>query len=138
MRAHGVSNFPDPTSNGGGVQLPQGSATSSPTLQSAMKACARDQPSFGGRGQATEAQKQQMLHMSQCMRAHGLKTFPDPVSTPPSPSGGFGIAFGRPGAFIAIPRSLIESPEFNRAASACGLPGAGRGGGGKATQAPVG
>jgi hypothetical protein len=66
-----------------------------------------------------------MLAMSQCMRKHGLATFPDPVATPPSPSSGFGLAFGSPGSFIAIPQSLMQSPAFDQAARACGLPGAG-------------
>ncbi len=135
MRAHGVSSFPDPSDTGGGIQIPVGNA-SSPAFQSAQKACSKDLPGPGFRGQATGAQKKQMLAMSTCMRAHGLANFPDPVSSAPSPGSGFGLAFGRPGAFIAIPQSMLNSPDFNRAASACGLPGAGRLPG-KASQAPV-
>ena len=136
MRAHGVSNFPDPSNGGGGIQIPVGD-TSSPAFNSAQKACSKDLPGPGFRGHATSAEKKQMLAMSTCMRSHGLANFPDPVSTAPSPGSGFGLAFGRPGAFIAIPQSMINSPDFNRAASACGLPGAGRLGGAKSSQAPV-
>ena len=69
-----------------------------------------------------------MLAMSECMRRHGLSTFPDPVSTPPQPGNGLGLAFGAPGSFIAVPQALMNSPAFNQAAAACGLPGAGRAG----------
>jgi hypothetical protein len=136
MRAHGLSNFPDPSDGGGGIQIPVGDA-SSPAFRSAQNACAKLLPGSGFLGQASEAQKQNMLHMAQCMRAHGLASFPDPVSKPPSPGAGLGLAFGRPGAFIAIPQSMLNSPDFNQAASACGLPGAGRGRGPKASQAPL-
>ena len=68
-----------------------------------------------------------MLSMSQCMRKHGFSTFPDPTASPPQPGGRFGLAFGAPGSFIAIPASIIQSPGFAQAAHACGLPGAGAG-----------
>jgi hypothetical protein len=70
------------------------------------------------------------------MRKHGLSTFPDPTTTAPAPGAGFGIAFGAPGSFIAVPQSLIQSPAFNQAAAACNFPGAGRRGGANAALAP--
>ena len=126
MRAHGVPNFPDP-SGGGGINIPIGSGINpqSPAFQSAQSSCFKLLPGGGPGGRhASEQDKLRMLAMSRCMRNHGLSTFPDPVATPPSPSGGFGFAFGSPGAFIAVPQSLIQSPAFNQAARACGLPGA--------------
>lgn len=134
MRAHGLSNFPDPSGGGGGgIQIPLGSGLnpSSPVFQAAQKACGKDLPGPAGRGHASAKQKQQMLAMAQCMRAHGLANFPDPTSTAPQPGSGFGLAFGAPGSFLAIPQSMINSPGFNQAASACGLPGAGHLGAGK-------
>jgi hypothetical protein len=127
MRAHGITNFPDP-GPGGGIQIPAGSGINpqSPGFQSAQKTCFKLLPGGGpGRGQASESQKRQMLAMSECMRRHGLSTFPDPVSTPPQPGNGLGLAFGAPGSFIVIPQALMNSPAFNQAAAACGLPGAG-------------
>jgi hypothetical protein len=127
MRAHGVPNFPDPN-GGGGIQIPIGSGINpqSPAFQSARGACAKLLPGGGPGGQhASEQDKLRMLKMSQCMRNHGLTTFPDPVATPPQPGGGLGLAFGSPGSFIVIPQSLMQSPAFNQAARACGLPGAG-------------
>jgi hypothetical protein len=132
MRAHGITDFPDPSS-GGGIQLPAGINPQSPGFQSAQKTCFKLLPGGGpGRGQASESQKRQMLAMSSCMRRHGLSTFPDPVTTAPAPGTGFGVAFGAPGSFIAIPQALMNSPAFNQAAAACGLPGAGGAGRAKA------
>jgi hypothetical protein len=125
MRSHGVQNFPDP-GPGGGIQIPDGISPRSPAFLSAQRACSKVLPQGpGARAPATASQKRQLLAMAECMRRHGLSTFPDPVSTPPAPTTGFGLAFGRPGAFIAIPTTIINSPGFTHAAAACGLPGAG-------------
>jgi hypothetical protein len=129
MRAHGMTNFPDPGS-GGAYQVP-GVEVRSPGFQSAQHACRKLWPFAGVKPpRASESQKRQMVAMSECMRRHGLSTFPDPVSSPPPPQkgNGVGMAFGAPGSFIVIPQALVNSPAFNQAAAACGLPGAGRAG----------
>jgi hypothetical protein len=137
MRSHGVPSFPDPTSGGGGFQFSAtGINPASPAFQSAQKSCSSLAPGPPGGGQASEARKLRMLKLSECMRAHGLTSFPDPTSTAPAPGPGLGIAFGAPGAFIAVPQSMIQSPGFQRAAAACGFPGAGRLSRAKASAAP--
>jgi hypothetical protein len=75
-----------------------------------------------------------MLAESQCMRKHGLPSFPDPAATAReafrealalgAPGTESAVAFGRPGAFIAFSQSVIDSPTFKKAAVTCGLPGA--------------
>jgi hypothetical protein len=123
MRAHGVPNFHDPSA-GGGIQIPNGVNPSSPAFQSAQRACRKLLP--GGappRAPAPESVKLAMLKLAQCIRKHGFPTFPDPMSTPPAPGTGFGLAFGRPGAFIAVPQGMLQSPAFNQAAAKCGFPG---------------
>lgn len=130
MRAHGVTDFPDPSS-GGGIQLAAGIDPASPSFQAAQKACGKDLPGGPFRGHASAAQKKRMLQMSECMRAHGLANFPDPVSSPPQLGSGGGFGFGSPGAFLAIPQSMVNAPGFKQAAAACGLPGAPPGGGRK-------
>jgi hypothetical protein len=81
MRKHGVSNFPDP-SGGGGITIGPSSGIdpSSPTFQSAQRACQKLLPN-GGRPSPQQLAKaqQQMLQFSACMRAHGVKDFPDPT-----------------------------------------------------------
>lgn len=126
MRAHGVSDFPDP-SPGGGIQIPSGDNPRAPAFQSAQHACSKLLPKGGPlSGPVSESRKLQMLRLAECMRRHGLSTFPDPTSTPPQPGNGAGIAFGAPGSFIAVPQTLLQSPAFKGAAAACGFPGAGR------------
>jgi hypothetical protein len=133
MRSHGVSNFPDPGSGGGGVKISPSSGINpqSPAFQSAQSACSKLLPGGGPlKGPVSESRKLGMLKLARCMRAHGLTTFPDPTATPPSPGAGFGVAFGAPGSFIAVPQSMMQSPAFRQAAAECGFPG-GRGGGKK-------
>ncbi len=125
MRSHGVSNFPDPGGGGGGIKIPIGSAQA-PAFQSAQSACSKLMPGPGPlKGPASESRKLAMLKLAQCMRAHGLTTFPDPTSTPPSPSAGIGLAFGGGGSFIAVPQSIMQSPAFKQAAAECSFPGGG-------------
>lgn len=137
MRSHGVPNFPDPGS-GGGIQITSGSGINpkAPAFQTAQNACAKLIPGGGPlRGPISESRKLEMLKLAQCMRKHGVPTFPDPTANPPSPGSGFGIAFGGPGSFIAVPQAVIGSPAFKQAAATCGFPGAGRGS--KASVAPA-
>lgn len=122
MRSHGVPTFPDPSGAGGGIQLPQGS---SPALEAAVRDCRALQPGGAGPSQATGPQKAMMLHLSQCMRAHGVTGLPDPVSSLPSTPAGLSLVFGLRGAVIAIPNTINpQSPTFKQAAKACQLPGA--------------
>jgi len=76
-----------------------------------------------------------MLHLAQCMRAHGLTNFPDPTTTPPALGSGPGLVLGRGGVFLALPPGITpQAPNFQQAAAACGFPVPGRG---KANQAPA-
>jgi hypothetical protein len=95
MRAHGTPDFPDPGSNG---QVPKVSAqqlgVSDTQLMSAQRACQPLLPDTGGslatslrqceeQGNCPQAIVQQVMtqlrKFSQCMRAHGIPKWPDPV-----------------------------------------------------------
>jgi len=135
MRSHRVSGFPDPTAPGQDKefllgQIP-GIDTHSPAFQAADTACKHLLP--GGAGAPRSATTQvmaQLLHDSECLRAHGLTGFPDPVSSPPSDQAAYGnvIGFGPPNgppgappvAYLPVPKSVNpNSPAAQRAASAC-------------------
>lgn len=110
MRAHGEPGFPDPNSQGNFLVGPSNHlAQGSPQYVAANKACAHLLPNGG---QATPAELQQALahalKFSQCMRAHGLPTFPDPVET----GGNIEIGIGGKG----IGRN---SPQLQAAQKAC-------------------
>jgi len=109
MRKHGEPNFPDP--NGQGV-VQFGSADgidpASSTFQKARSTCQKLLPN-GGRPtpQQQAQQQQQLLAFAACMRAHGIKDFPDPSN------GGLTIRVN--------PSSDLDpnNPLFQRAQKAC-------------------
>jgi hypothetical protein len=109
MRKQGVTNFPDP--NGQGVisiDSGMGIDPGSPAFTSARSACQKLLPNGG---QPTPAQiakaQQQMLAFSACMRAHGVKDFPDPSN------GGLRIQV-HPGSDLDP-----SNPTFQTAQQAC-------------------
>ena len=84
MRAHGVTGFPDPKEAGGQISItmrvgPRSNLNPhSPRYQAAQNACKTFQPA----GNMTAAQKAaanaRALKYSQCMRSHGISSYPDP------------------------------------------------------------
>lgn len=124
MRTHGLANFPDPTMGPGGegfngvIRSPDGGLTvdnipfSGPALQTAEKACKQYLQPSGPPPKVTASQKRAALAQAECMRTHGVPSFPDP--TFPS-GGGRQINFG--------PGVNPQSPSFKHAAAACGRGG---------------
>ncbi len=117
MRAHGVTNFPDPTSNG--LQIPASVNSKSPVFRSAQQACKKYLPNGGAPPATNPAERAAALTFAKCMRAHGVSEFPDPALTPPHNAAsvfvvrGMVFAFGSP----VDPKA----PAFRHAAQACGL-----------------
>jgi hypothetical protein len=109
MRSHGLKNFPDPDSNGGitiNGKPGDGLDPNSPTMKAAQQACKSLRP------EPTAQEKSQMrangLKYAKCMRANGLKDFPDP-----SADGGIQIQM-KPGSDLDP-----KSPKFQAADKAC-------------------
>lgn len=114
MRAHGVHNFPDPGAQGGlTIDSSSGIDPNSQVFRAAQQACAKLLPNGG---QPTPQQlakiKRAALAFSACMRAHGLKDFPDPDFS----GGGVRISLGG-GKGSDLNRN---DPTFQRAQAACG------------------
>jgi hypothetical protein len=123
MRAHGVSNFPDPT--GQGIQIAPGSGINpqSPAFRAAQTTCKRYLPN-GGQPPVTSAHDTAAaLAFAKCMRAHGVPDFPDPLTTAPSspPAGAVAILDLRGMAFELGPGINPGSPAFQQAATDCGI-----------------
>jgi hypothetical protein len=81
MRSHGVPDYPDPDSQGriliqGGPGTGSGIDPNSTAFKNAEKACQslQPQPTAAQQAQAEQA----ALRQSECMRAHGIKDYPDP------------------------------------------------------------
>ena len=118
MRAHRVPDFPDPggakPSGSGvsifGIAVPATIDVRSPAFQAALSACQKLATAGAPPTGLTEAEKEAALRFSQCMRAHGVPNYPDPVFR----NGRIGI---RPG-----PGDNPNSPAFLAAEKACGNP----------------
>jgi hypothetical protein len=117
MRAHGVTNFPDPQPGGG---FPRGSGLeqSSPAFGTARKACQGILGAGVARPAPTAAEKAAALKFSRCMRGHGVPGFHDPVPRAQD-RGGTGLVDG--GIVFPLGPSIdINSPAFQHASSVCG------------------
>jgi hypothetical protein len=122
MRTHGVPEFPEPSE--GHVLLRSsdhnghvsGVNPQSAQFQAASKACAKLAPKGGKPPSAAEQAKLQekALQFSQCMRTHGVPSFPDPEF---SSGGGVGIRIG--GKRGGPSRIDPSSPQFQAAQKAC-------------------
>lgn len=120
MRAHGISDFPDPSSQGG-IALNGGPGSdlnpSSPRFKAATNACKPLLPPQKAMSPAQQAAaKAQALKYAECMRAHGISDFPDPNS-----QGGIALS-PKPGGDLDP-----NNPRFQAANKACqhDLPGKG-------------
>jgi len=120
MRAHGISDFPDPSSQGG-IALNGGPGTdlnpSSPQFKAATNACKPLLPPQKTMNPAQQAAaKAQALKYAQCMRAQGISDFPDPNS-----QGGIALS-PKPGGDLDP-----NNPRFQAANRACqhDMPGKG-------------
>lgn len=124
MRAHGVTNFPDPTGRGiniGGT----GINPRSPAFQAAQTKCFKLLPGGGPQGHpATEQEIKTATTTAECMRRHGVTGFPDPIVSQESPTNlnpaNYSSIEAGNGLIIAIPKSINEqSPVFTKAAKTC-------------------
>jgi hypothetical protein len=123
MRSHGVPEFPEPTegklivhnsSHNGHVS---GINPESAQFQAAQRACAKLAPNGGKPPSPAEQAKlqEQALKFSQCMRTHGVPSFPDPEFL----HGGGAVRIrlgGKKGGPSGIDPS---SPQFQAAQKAC-------------------
>jgi hypothetical protein len=120
MRAHGLTNFPDPTQGAGGLGFNGISRTpgvdaltvdgitfAGPAWDAARKACQTYLPGGGGRGpKLSPSDMAVRLARSECMRAHAVPNFPDPNAR-----GG-----------VDLPPTIdTNAPAFVRAAQHCDL-----------------
>jgi hypothetical protein len=79
LRAHGVPNFPDPVYDPSDGRWHY--ADYRPSIpQSAQQACQHLQPSGGNQSPPVPlAQFHALVRLAQCMRQHGVPTWPDPT-----------------------------------------------------------
>jgi hypothetical protein len=80
IRAHGVSDFPDPNAKN---QFEYGVSVSGAVWNKATTACKDLQPPGTLSGKRTTKQQSAALRFAQCVRDNGVKDFPDPVNGEP-------------------------------------------------------
>jgi hypothetical protein len=84
MRAHGVSNFPDPTTSPHEFKFaldPQSANARSPRFRSGVTACRRLLPDGGPSSESLARRQARIaaeLAFARCLRGHGFPSFPDP------------------------------------------------------------
>lgn len=87
VRSHGVSNFPDPGVSGNLTidAVANGSSvdTSTPAFTQAISACKALEPAGFMGSKRSSQQQQAALKFAQCIRANGVKDFPDPIPNGP-------------------------------------------------------
>jgi hypothetical protein len=87
MRRNGVSRFPDPSASGNLTidQVANGSSldTSTPAFTQAISACKQLEPAGFTGGMRSPGQQSAALRFAACIRANGVKDFPDPVNGQP-------------------------------------------------------
>jgi len=110
MRSNGVSNYPDPVGSGAPPkESVEQLGVSESRFQSAQRACRHLLP--GGGAPPSQAQQQAVralsLRYAQCVRSHGVPSFPDPGSDGRIPDP----------ASVGIDQG---SPKFQAANRACG------------------
>ncbi len=116
MRAHGVPNLPDLTSNGMLIQgnartiSVNGVSLNAPAFLAARAKCQKYLPSSYTSATQTAQQQQRGLNFANCMRSHSVPNFPDPKVI--SSSGGNQLVY--------LPGVNQQSPAFRAAAKACG------------------
>lgn len=80
IRAHGVSDFPDPDAKN---QFDYGVSVSPAVWKQATTACRDLQPPGTLSSKRTPEQQSASLRFAQCIRDHGVEDFPDPVNGEP-------------------------------------------------------
>jgi hypothetical protein len=107
MRAHGVADFPVPTSSGGTIKVTKQKLVSTPHFLVASRVCAKYAPPQRTPPPLTPQDRTDYLRAAACMRAHGVVGFPDPIFS------GSQVRF-------PIPKTMNpDSPQFLRARETC-------------------
>ena len=118
MRSHRVSNFPDDLN----FQNVPGINPSSPAFETAQTTCQHLLPVKTSPSAAPSARTHaRLLRLSNCLRAHGYPSMPDPKpDPPPRQSSQYGTLYGEGDYWIGIPTSIdAHGAAFTHALHAC-------------------
>jgi hypothetical protein len=120
MRSNGVSEFPDPDASGkltidavaNGASLDP----STPAFKQAISACKNLEPAgFTGSKRSSE-QQLAALKFAQCIRANGVKDFPDPIPNGPLVDTGRIPSAAEPGGMTILHAAMQKCSDVAAAA----------------------
>ena len=122
MRSHGVSNFPDPGASGKLTidAVANGSSidTSTPAFTQAISACKALEPAGFTGSKRSSQQQQAALKFAECIRANGVKDFPDPIPNGPLVDTNRIPSASEPGGMSALDDAMRKCSD---AAAAAGV-----------------
>jgi hypothetical protein len=122
VRAHGVTNFPDPTSRGV-FPKEQIAGASVSEIRTAESACEHFLPAGSPlRGVTTDQEQQDYLNGAACMRSHGIANFPDPVFS------GSNVNFPIPSSIDTHSAQFVGAQQICQRLIPAGFPYSGRAG----------
>src|SRR5918995_159545 len=111
IRAHGVSDFPDPNAKN---QFEYGVSVSPAVWERATTACKDLQPPGTLSGKRTPKQQSASLRFAQCIRDNGVKDFPDPVNGEPLVNTHKIPSSNRPGGMTILNAAMQKWPRLGR------------------------
>jgi hypothetical protein len=120
MRSNGVSEFPDPGASGkftiDGIVNGSSLDPSTPAFKQAISACTNLEPA-GFMGSKRSSQQQQAgLKFAQCIRANGVKDFPDPIPNGPLVDTGRIPSAAEPGGMSILHAAMQKCRDVAAAA----------------------
>jgi hypothetical protein len=116
MRSHGITNFPDPNSQGGISISGGGIDLNSSQYLAAERACQSLMPGVGSAAQQEQDYTAELKY-SACMRSHGEPDFPDP--RPLGSGANSGSQSGQSGQNSGGNGINPSSPQYTSASKAC-------------------
>jgi hypothetical protein len=120
MRSNGVSKFPDPGASGKLTidAIANGSSldTSTPAFTHAISACKALEPAGFTGSKRSSQQQQAALKFAQCIRANGVKDFPDPIPNGPLVDTGRIPSAAEPGGMSILRAAMQKCRDVAAAA----------------------
>jgi hypothetical protein len=120
MRSNGVSEFPDPGASGRLTidAVANGSSLdpSTPAFKQAISACKNLEPAGFMGSKRSSQQQQAALKFAQCIRANGVKDFPDPIPNAPLVDTGRIPSAAEPGGMSILNAAMQKCRDVAAAA----------------------
>lgn len=120
MRSNGVSQFPDPGASGkltiDGIANGSSLDPNTPAFKQAISACKDLEPAGFMGSKRSPQQQQAALKFAQCIRANGVKDFPDPIPNGPLVDTGRIPSAAEPGGMSILHAAMQKCRDVATAA----------------------